>query len=397
MPLIIQKEKCTGCGLCVNSCPFGALTLVGGVPEVNAACKMCGICVKACPEKVFILEKKPKKALDKTKWKGFLVVAEQSMGELHPVTFELLGQSLRLAESSGEPVAVMVIGHGMDAAARELIAHGASRVYVYDDAEYEHYRVDAYTPAVIHCIKKMRPSVVLVGSTEIGRSLAPRVAARLGTGLTADCTELEYRDHGLTQIRPAFGGNIMARIVTPDHRPQFATVRYRIFDKASCIDNPTGEIVACRVDEPISSVIEIVEAKPRAKQSDLSDAEVIVAGGRGLKSPQDMALLSSLADVLGAEIAVTRPLAESGYAPQSRQIGLSGRTVKPRLIFACGISGAIQFQAGMNTAEHIVAINTDPDAAIFDIAHFGIVGDLYEVIPALVESLKGGTDLCSVE
>jgi electron transfer flavoprotein alpha subunit len=240
----------------------------------------------------------------------------------------------------------------------------------------------------------MRPSVVLVGSTEIGRSLAPRVAARLGTGLTADCTQLEYHDHTLTQIRPAFGGNIMARIVTPGHRPQFATVRYRIFDRACPVANPDGKIIPCRLPGPVASAIEVVEARPREKQADISDAEIIVAGGRGVRNPADMALIASLAEALGGEIAVTRPLAEAGYAPQSRQIGLSGRTVKPRLMFACGISGAIQFQAGMNTAEHIVAINTDPAAPIFDIAHFGIVGDLYEVIPALVDAIKGGDTSC---
>lgn len=389
--IAIVERKCTGCGLCQSNCPFGAIDMVNGKPELNAACKVCGICVKNCPEKAIVKLETKVDSVDKSKWNDILVYAEVSGGRLHPVSLELIGKAHELKEAvPGFKVKAVLVGDGVSAYAEELRHYGVSEVAVYDDKELGYYRADAYASCVEDYIKYCKPSVVLVGAAALGRSLAPRLATRFHTGLTADCTTLILRDTtDLVQIRPAFGGNIMAQIVTLNTRPQFATVRYKVMNAPVRSDEVTGEIVTRKIPKGVAeskaSCVSVVPVPP--KQS-ISDAEILVVGGRGLQKEADLDMIKELAKLLGGDWAVTRPLVEKGWTTNDRQIGLSGRTVRPRLIITCGVSGAIQFTACMHGSDHIVSINTDKDAPIFEVAHIGVVGDLYEIIPNLINQLK---------
>ena len=281
----------------------------------------------------------------------------------------------------------------MEKKAEELLAYGVDQVFVYDRKELEHFSVLTYANVFADFITRIRPSSILVGATNAGRSLAPRVAARFRTGLTADCTVLEMKENtDLVQIRPAFGGNIMAQIVTPKNRPQFCTVRYKIFSAPPVTKDPSGTIRTMEVtDGMIDRRIRVEEIIHKPKEIDISEAEVIVAVGRGVKSQADLELIRELAVALDAQLACTRPLIECGWFDARRQIGLSGRTVKPKLIITIGISGSVQFAAGMRGAECIIAINTDRKAPVFDIANIGLVGDWYEILPRLLKTVKEGT------
>jgi electron transfer flavoprotein alpha subunit len=263
-------------------------------------------------------------------------------------------------------------------------------VFVYDNEELKDFRIEPYTAVFEDFINKVKPTAILVGATTVGRSLAPRVAARFRTGLTADCTILDIKENtDLVQIRPAFGGNIMAQIVTPNNRPQMATVRYKVMSAPQKISEVSGKITLCEIaNDKLNSNIKVLNVIPKKKEKGISDAEVIIAVGRGLKAEKDMAMIRELAELLDAEIAVTRPLIEAGWADAKRQVGLSGRTVRPKLIITCGISGAVQFTAGMNNSEYIFAINKDEKAPIFKVAHYGVVGDIYEIVPQLIEQIK---------
>ena len=391
--MAILERKCTGCGLCANTCPFGAIEMKNGKPEMNAACKVCGLCVKACPQKAIVKLETRVQSVDKTKWNDILVFAEVSGGRLHPVSLELIGKARELAAGvPGFTVKAILVGEGVSAYAEELRHYGVSEVAVYDDAELGYFRADAYAACVEDYIKFAKPSVVLVGATALGRSLAPRLATRFHTGLTADCTTLLLRENtDLVQIRPAFGGNIMAQIVTTNTRPQFATVRYKVMNPPVREEAASGEIVIRRLPAAVKKCKgSCVSVKPVPPKKSISDAEVLVVGGRGLAKEADLEMIKELAKLLGGDWAVTRPLVEKGWTTNDRQIGLSGRTVRPRLIITCGVSGAIQFTACMNGSEHIVSINTDKDAPIFDTAHIAIVGDLYEIVPQLIKQLKEG-------
>ncbi len=275
-----------------------------------------------------------------------------------------------------------------------MLRYGADKVYVYDEPELKDFVITPYANAFSDFIEKVKPSSILVGATVLGRSLAPKVAARVHAGLTADCTILEMKENtDLVQIRPAFGGNIMAQIVSPNTRPQFCTVRYKVFSApAPC--EPKGEVVRMTLpaDELLSNT-EVLEVVKKPEETDISDADVIVAVGRGLRSKDDLKLAKELAELLGAQLACTRPLVEAGWLDAKQQIGLSGRTVKPSLIITLGISGAIQFASGMNKSDVIVAVNSDPNASIFDVAHYGFVGDLYEVVPQLITYAKESRDV----
>lgn len=389
--IAILERKCTGCGQCRQNCPFGAIDMVNGKPELNAACKVCGICVKNCPEKAIVKLETKVDSVDKTKWNDILVYAEVSGGRLHPVGLELIGKARELCESvPGFKVKAVLVGDGVSSYAEELRHYGVSEVAVYDDPELGYYRADAYASCVEDYIKYARPSVVLVGATALGRSLAPRLSTRFHTGLTADCTTLLLRENtDLVQIRPAFGGNIMAQIVTTNTRPQFATVRYKVMNPPVREENASGEILVRKIPKAVMQCVSsCVSVKPVPPRKSISDADVLVVGGRGLQKEADLAMIKELASLLGGDWAVTRPLVEKGWTTNERQIGLSGRTVRPRLIITCGVSGAIQFTACMNGSDHIVSINTDKTAPIFDTAHVAIVGDLYEIVPALISKLK---------
>ncbi len=389
--IAILERKCTGCGQCAQSCPFGAIDMVNGKPELNAACKVCGVCVKSCPEKAILRLETKVESVDKTQWNDILVFAEVSGGRLHPVSLELIGKAHELIKSVPSfKVRAVLVGDGVTAYAEEIRHYGVSEVAVYDDKALGFYRADAYAACVEDYIKKTKPSVVLVGATSLGRSLAPRLSTRFHTGLTADCTRLELREStDLVQIRPAFGGNIMAQIVTLNTRPQFATVRYKVMDAPTRREEAGGDILICKIPKAVAaSPVTHVSTVPVPAGKTISDAEILVVGGRGLQKETDLNMIKELAELLGGDWAVSRPLVEKGWATNARQIGLSGRTVRPKLILTFGVSGAIQFTACMNAADHIVAVNTDKDAPIFEAAHIGIVGDLYEILPGLIEELK---------
>lgn len=390
--LKFDPDKCNLCGVCINKCPFGALSMETEGIDVNEKCRMCGVCVKACPEGAIRFEQKAG-SVDKSKWNDILVYGEQTDGKIHPVVLELIGEARKLAKVNNYKVNVVMTGSkGTKENAEELLEYGVSNVYVYEHEGFTGFKADCYADAVADCIASIKPSVVLIGATPLGRSLAPRLATRFHTGLTADCTKLEMKENtDLVQIRPAFGGNIMAQILISDSRPQFATVRYKVMDTAEKVDNPDGKVIMCNVtDDLVRSRIRVSEIEKIVKNKSIEEEDVLVVAGRGVKSEKDVEMVRELAGLLGGQLAFTRPMVEAGFGDTAHQIGLSGRTVKPKLIITVGVSGAIQFTACMNSAECIVAINNDPEAQIFGVAHYCIVDDLYKVIPELIENIKKG-------
>lgn len=390
--LKFDPDKCNLCGVCINKCPFGALSMETEGIDVNEKCRMCGVCVKACPEGAIRFEQKAG-SVDKSKWNDILVYGEQTDGKIHPVVLELIGEARKLAKVNNYKVNVVMTGSkGTKENAEELLEYGVSNVYVYEHEGFTGFKADCYADAAADCIASIKPSVVLIGATPLGRSLAPRLATRFHTGLTADCTKLEMKENtDLVQIRPAFGGNIMAQILISDSRPQFATVRYKVMDTAGKVDNPDGKVIMCNVtDDLVKSRIRVSEIEKIVKNKSIEEEDVLVVAGRGVKSEKDVEMVRELAGLLGGQLAFTRPMVEAGFGDTAHQIGLSGRTVKPKLIITVGVSGAIQFTACMNSAECIVAINNDPEAQIFGVAHYCIVDDLYKVIPELIENIKKG-------
>ncbi|MBU3161825.1 electron transfer flavoprotein subunit alpha [Clostridium frigoris] len=397
--LICHQEKVNESNVqeLLKVCPFGAIEYNDGKIEVNAGCKMCKICVKKGP--VGLMEFLETKAVqvDKSLWKGIGVYVDHVEGVIHPVTMELIGKARELAAVVNFPVYCVFIGHDIKEKAKELLNYGVDEVFVYDYEELKDFRIEPYTAAFEDFVNKVKPSSLLVGATTIGRSLAPRVAARFRTGLTADCTILKMKENtDLVQIRPAFGGNIMAQIICPNNRPQMSTVRYKVMNAPEKLCIPKGKITICEMDKSkLKSNIEVLKVTNKEVEENISDAEVIIAVGRALKSEKDLVMIQELADLLDAQVAGTRPTIEAGWIDAKKQIGLSGRTVKPKLIIALGISGAVQFTAGMNSSERIFAINKDSNASIFNVAHYGIVGDIYEIVPQLIENIKNsGAEYC---
>lgn len=374
----------------VKICPFNAITYEGGKIDITSACKMCKMCVRKGGGLVDYVEETTNE-IDKSQWKGICVYADCAGGKIHRVTFELCGKAKELAAVTGHPIYAILIGHNVSENASELLRYGVDKVFVYDAPELAEFRIEPYTAAFCDFIEKEKPSSILVGATNLGRQLAPRVAARCRTGLTADCTVLEMKENtDLVQIRPAFGGNIMAQIITPNTRPQFCTARYKVFTEPKPVDNPNGEIVKMTVTtKMLESAIEVISTSDKPKDIDIAEADVIVAVGRGASSEAMRAQAKELADLLGGVVACTRPMVESNIFDAKRQIGLSGRTVKPKLIICLGISGAVQFAAGMKSSDCIVAINSDEKAPIFDVAHYCVVGDVNEIVPKLINKIKG--------
>ena len=333
----------------IDICPFGAISCRDGKVEIDSGCRMCRLCVKKGPGGAVEYMETQEPGINKDEWRAVAVYVEYNGKAVHPVTFELIGKARELAAVTGHPVYALFMGYRVGEKAEELLAYGVDQVFVYDRKELEHFSVLTYANVFADFITRIRPSSILVGATNAGRSLAPRVAARFRTGLTADCTVLEMKENtDLVQIRPAFGGNIMAQIVTPKNRPQFCTVRYKIFSAPPVTKDPSGTIRTMEVtDGMIDRRIRVEEIIHKPKEIDISEAEVIVAVGRGVKSQADLELIRELAVALDAQLACTRPLIECGWFDARRQIGLSGRTVKPKLIITIGISGSVQFAAGM--------------------------------------------------
>ncbi|MDD2235615.1 MAG: electron transfer flavoprotein subunit alpha [Kiritimatiellae bacterium] len=404
-PLIIYEEKCTGCGACVKVCPFSALSVepregrtlpesrFRNIAVVNEACTACGACLPSCKfDALEVRDIEQKGSEDLESFTGVWIFAEQRAGEIQDVAYELLAEGRKLADELGEELSAVLMGFNIRDKAQTLIEWGADKVYVVDGAELEEYETDLYTDILAALIHRYKPEIVLAGATSIGRAFIARVAVRVKTGLTADCTALaiDPEKRILLQTRPAFGGNIMATIITPNHRPQMATVRHKVFKKGTPQPGRTGQIIEehPKLSLARTKVVEVLHEM--GNQVNLAEADIIVSGGRGLGGPENFAMLEELAKELGAAVGASRAAVDAGWMPAYHQVGQTGKTVCPKLYVACGISGAIQHLAGMSSSDYIVAINKDPDAPIFDIADFGIVGDVFEVVPMMTKVLREG-------
>jgi len=391
--LRVSEEACTGCGVCVESCPFGALILEGELVRIGDNCNDCGACVSSCPSEALVLERPEQApAVDLSKYKDVWVVIEYEKKGVSHVALELLGKGRELADSLGSRLCGVLLGESVSQLSQDIFAHGADVSYVVENPALRKYRTDPYVDAASLLIRKYKPEIVLIGATTTGRDFAGALATEIGTGLTADCTglEIEPETKNLIQTRPAFGGNIMAQIVCRRHRPQMATVRPKVMELPKRVDGKKGEIVAEKIDfdeeKFLTKVLEFI--KEEGSTVNLADANVIVSGGRGLGDPQNFRIVEELARTLGAAVGASRAAVDAGWIPYPHQVGQTGKTVRPKLYIACGISGAIQHLAGMQTSDIIVAINKDPDAPIFKVATFGIVGDLFKVVPLLTERFK---------
>ena len=389
--LIVHNEKVQDAAALIKICPFGAMENIDGKIEINSACRLCKLCVKRGAG-VFEFVEESVAAIDKSAWKGIAVYVDHVDGKIHPVTYELIGKAKELASKINQPVCAIFIGENIFDKAQEILHYGVEKVFLCESAELRMFDIENYTAAFEEFINEVKPAAILVGATPVGRQLAPRVAARFKTGLTADCTVLDIHENtDLIQIRPAFGGNIMAEILTPNHRPQMATVRYKIMDAPKRSEEIFGSIERLNLHAAkFTSKVEVLSITKKPKERGIENAEVLVVAGRGVKKKEDLKLIRELAEILNGDFACTRPLAESGWLEPKRQIGLSGRTVRPKLIITCGVSGSVQFVAGMEHSEKIFAINSDPKASIFKVANYAVVGDLYEIIPKLIEKIKSG-------
>ena len=392
MSIRVIKEKCTGCKICIKSCPFGCITVDNKLASIGEGCNLCGACAPACKFGAIVIEKEQVVLKDYSGYRGIWVFAEQRKGKVEGVAYELLGEGRKLADKLQVPLSAILLGHNVAGQAAELIAHGANKVYLYEDPLLENFQDDTYGEVFIKLIEEEKPEIILIGATSIGRSLAPKVALRIRTGLTADCTGLEVDtlNRNLLQTRPAFGGNIMATIICPNYRPQMSTVRHKVMKKAPRDANRQGEVIKKQFDftkiNIKTKILNIVEEV--TKTINIAEADIIVSGGRGMGSPDNFKLLEELAQVLGAAVGSSRAAVDAGWMPYSHQVGQTGRTVCPKLYIACGISGAIQHLVGMQSSDVIVAINKDPQAPIFKLATFGIEGDVLQVVPALTKQFK---------
>jgi electron transfer flavoprotein alpha subunit len=393
MSLIFYSEKCLACGACVEVCPFGVLRLEGETLIIGEGCTLCGACVEVCEVSALALPEAqapaPRPGLPPD---GIWVLAEQRRGEFAPVTLELLGEARRLAAELEVKVSAVLLGHEVAPLAPELLAAGAHQVYLVEHPRLQDFLEEDYAQALTELARKFQPEIILAGATYAGRAFIPRVAAALKTGLTADCTAfaLDQEKRLLLQTRPAFGGNIMATIITPRTYPQMATARPGVFKAQPPEASPDGRVLPVAVEalaQPARSrfLATVMEIKERVA---LGAAEVIVAGGRGLKEAKNFRLLEELADLLGGAVGATRGAVDAGWIPYAHQIGQTGKTVSPKLYIACGLSGAAQHLVGMQSSDFIVAINKDPQAPILKVADLGLVGDLFEIIPALIQEIK---------
>jgi len=391
MSLKVNPELCTACEACAAACPFGAIEVVDGLARVNEKCNLCGACLEVCPVEALSIERQEAGPVADGH-EGVWVFAEQRHGRLAPVAFELLGQGRVLAEKLGTRLSAILFGWGVRNLAADLFAAGADRVFLADDPRLAGFTDDLYGGLLTRLAIEHRPEIVLGGATAMGRSFIPKVASALHTGLTADCTGLDIRasDRLLLQTRPAFGGNIMATIVCPSRRPQMATVRPRVMRRGPVEAGRAGELVEVSLAGvewmDRTRLVEFVE--DLSEKVNLVEAEVIVCGGRGLGGGRHFGLLRELADLLGGSVGASRGAVDAGWISYAHQIGQTGKTISPKLYIACGVSGAVQHLVGMQSSEVIVAVNKDPHAPIFDVADFGLVGDLFEIVPELIGRLK---------
>lgn len=394
MAIRIDLEKCNSCGLCMRSCPYEALESIDKKPRwIEDRCTLCGACLESCKFEALAGEIPTRELPDFADYSGVWVFAEQRDNVFHRSAFELLGCARQLADDLGEEVVAAILGGDIRDNADQLIHYGADKCVVVEHPALAYYQTCTYTHVLSELVRSHKPNILLIAATHLGRDLAPRMARRLGLGLTADCTRLSMdpEERILLQTRPAFGGNIMATIVSRFSRPQTATVRPGIMKALDCDPSRKGEVSVEQISmadcKEFTRVLECVMSEN--KDVNLPLAKIIVAGGRPVCSDRGIAVLQEFADAVGGQVACTRVVVEEGLLPQEQQVGQTGQTVRPEVYFACGISGAVQHMAGMDGSRYVVAINKDPDASIFKIADFAIVGDLFEILPALTRAVRG--------
>ncbi len=392
--LILDKEKCIGCGECEDVCAFGAIVVEDNMAQIDHdTCTMCGACVEACTSGALEIQTHSNHSdKDLSMWKGVWVVAEIRGEDICPVTLELLGCGRALAEKLDVPLSAVLIGHDVKRFTDKLIQYGADRVYVLDHPGLKDFLERPYSTVLTELVKKYKPEIILAGATTQGRSYIPAVATLLETGLTADCTDLDIRteDRCLLQTRPAFGGNLLATIVCPKHRPQMSTVRPHVMKAMEPDTQRDGEVIEVELNESwLTTSKKIVESIIEEQTGvDLNNTDVIITAGRGIECKENIRLVQELADLLNGAVGATRAVTDAEWISERHQIGQTGKTVSPKLYLGCGVSGAIQHIVGMKGSDIIVAINKDPDAPIFDVSTYGIVGDIKDILPRLIKRIK---------
>lgn len=395
MSIRVDLDKCIGCSLCVRACAQEAIRIVEKKAVIDLEkCNYCRACVDACKKylAIEITKEAGQLGINVDDYHGIAVFIEQRDGEIAGVSYEMLGEGRILADELGENLIAILVGHEMNNQADELVKYGADKVIYLDGPDLKHFRDETYGKLISETILKEKPTIFLAGATAVGRSFVPKIAAKVYGGLTADCTKLEVDTDKrlLLGTRPAFGGNLMATIICPLHRPQMATVRHKVMKPAVFDPKREGEVVV-QSFEPGSvpdrtRILDMV--KEVESTVNIAEADIIVSGGRGMQNPDNFRHIRELAEVLGGAVGASRAAVDAGWIPYSHQVGQTGKTVCPKLYIACGISGAVQHQAGMQSADYIIAINSDPDADIFQIANLGIVGNALEVLPALINEFK---------
>ncbi|MFX1567708.1 MAG: FAD-binding protein [Promethearchaeota archaeon] len=394
MSIIIDEELCTGCASCVESCMYDAIELDNNIAKVlEDNCTLCKACIETCPVEAISLIRedvnfqKP----DISQFKGVWVIAEHYKKKIQNVSFQLLSKGRELADLLQVNLTFIILGADFDDKIEEISQFGMDEIIYVKSPILKDYYSDLYTKVITELVQEHKPEIILIGASPTGRDFAPRVAKRLNAGLTADCTglEIELETRNLLQTRPTYGGSIMATIRTPSSRPQMATVRAGIFNMPEKVEKNVNIRKLDYKFKEKDSVSKIVKVISKTKNTvNLEDAKFIVAGGRGVGSREKFRIIEELAEVLDAELGGSRITVELNWLEPDRQIGQTGKTVTPKLYIACGISGAIQHIVGMQNSEIVVAINKDPNAPIFNWAHYGIVGDLHEIIPVLIEEIK---------
>ena len=391
--ITILLDKCTGCTLCVKKCPFGAIHMANKKAVIDMAkCTFCGACVEICKFKAIEMNKEAGQKRDLSAYKDVWVFCEQKKGVIQSISFELLGEGKILAKKLGVKLCAVILGSGIESKIEELSSRGADKVYIVDHPALKSYQDDPYTEVLVKLVEEYKPEIILCGATVIGRSLVSRVAVKIDAGLTADCTglDIDEKERLLLQTRPAFGGNIMATIITPNHRPQMATVRHKVMKEAGIHKAHKADVIKKSYPDDVmtsrTTLLDIVEEIEETVN--LAEADIIVSGGRGIGGPENFGIIKELAKVLNGAVGASRATVDADWIPYSHQVGQTGKTVCPKLYIACGISGQIQHLIGMQSSKIIVAINKDPDAPIFKIATYGIVGDVLQVVPALTKEFK---------
>ena len=396
MDIRVDESTCTGCSLCKNVCMYDAIEIINGKAVINDNCVFCGACIDACKFKSIEITGLSDKHLDFSNYNGVMVFLETLDGKVLDVGYELATEGRKLASSLGVPLSGVLIGNKVKDNFAQAFEYGLNKIYCIDNPVFSNQLDDIYAKALVQIIDKYKPEIFLAGATSFGRSLVPKVAAIIKTGLTADCTALAIDEEKkiLLQTRPTFGGNVLATIVTKDARPQMATVRPHVMEKKKTgiagPADPSAKIEFIDIDESkFKTKYKLISTEKEAGENiNITDYDVIVSGGRGLGGSDSFVLLKELADLLGGVVGASRAAVDSNWISYPHQVGQTGKTVNPKLYIACGISGAIQHLAGMQTSDLVIAINKDPEAPIFKIANYGIIGDLFEVVPKLIRKIK---------